>query len=137
AAVLWANAVLVLGQVVLRYGIDHYWPELRDPSFEIKARRLSQVIAESPRPPLTVIIVGSSISRNIFKAQYLEEQLSSELDRPAAVMNMSTLGAGPLTELVWTRRLIERGIRPDLVCIEVTPLQFNTPGPPIDAPRFP
>ena len=137
AAVLWAVGVLVLGQVGLRFGIDHYWPQLRDPSFEIKAGRLSRIIAQSPAPPVTVIMVGSSVARNAFKAQYLEEELSRELGRPVAVMNMSCLGAGPLTELVWTRRLIDRGIRPDLVCVEVSPFQFNTPGAPVDAPRFP
>ena len=137
AAVLWAIGVLVLGQAFLRYGIDHLWPELRDPAFEIKARRLTQVIAQSPRPPVTVLMFGSSVARNIFRAEYLEEQLSRELNRPAAVMNMSCVGAGPLTELVWTRRLLDRGVRPDFVCVEVTPFLYNTPGPPFDAPRFP
>src|ERR1043166_3530869 len=137
AAVFWALAVLVVGQLVLRYGIDHFWPALRDPSFEIKASRFEQVIAESPQKPVTVMMVGSSVSRNLFKAQYLEDELARELGQPAVVMNMSCLGAGPLTELVWTRRLIDRGIRPDVVCIEVTPFQFNKQGAPVDAPRFP
>ena len=61
AAVLWAIGALVLGQAFLRYGIDHLWPELRDPAFEIKARRLTQVIAHSPRPPVTVLMFGSSV----------------------------------------------------------------------------
>src|SRR6266404_8682032 len=103
ATLLWAIGVLGLGQVGLRYGIDHFWPELRDPAFEIKARRLSRVIEQAPEPPVTVVMVGSSITRNIFKAQYLEELLSRELGHSAAVVNMSCLGSGPLTELVWTR----------------------------------
>jgi hypothetical protein len=137
ATLLYALAALVLLQGGLRLGIDFCWPQLRDPPFEIKAQRLAQLIARAPRPPAIVIMVGSSVTSNAFKAKELEAFLARKLDRPAVAFNMSSLGSGPLTELVWTRRLLERGIRPDLVCIEVNPVLCNCPDLPVDADRFP
>jgi len=137
ATLLWALAGWVLFQAGLRLGIDLCWPQLRDPTFEIKARRLAGLIASSPEPPLTVIMVGSSVTSNAFKATSLEGLLTRETGRPALVLNMSSHGSGPLTELLWTRRLLRRGIRPDLVCIEFTPLFYNHSGPPVDAGRLP
>jgi hypothetical protein len=137
ATLFFALVALILLQGGLRVGIDSYWPELRDPSFEIKGRRLAHLLAAFPKPPISAIMVGSSVTRNAFKAKYLEEDLSRQLSQPTVVVNMSTLGGGPLTELVWTRRLIDRGIRPDFVGIEVTPFLYNTPDVPKDACRFP
>jgi hypothetical protein len=137
ATLLYALVAVILVQAALRLVIDRYWPELRDPTFEIKAQRLARLIAHCPQPPVTVIMVGSSVTSNSFKAKDLEALLSRKLDRPAVVLNMSSHGAGPLTELVWTRRLLQRGIRPDLLCIEVNPFFYNHPGVPVDARRFP
>jgi hypothetical protein len=137
ATLLYAVAALVLVQAGLRLGIDWCWPELRDPTFEIKAQRLARLIARCPRPPVTILMVGSSVTSNLFKAKDLEVLLARQLDRPAVVLNMSSHGAGPLTELVWTRRLLERGIRPDLLCIEVSPFLYNYPDAPVDAKHFP
>jgi hypothetical protein len=137
ATLCWAVAALVLIQGGLRLAIDRWWPELRDPTFEIKARRLSRVVAQSPQPPVTVVMFGSSVTSNSFKAKDLEERLSRELGRPAAVVNMASHGAGPLTELLWTRRILQRGIRPNLVCIEFSPFLYDSPNQPIDTDHFP
>jgi hypothetical protein len=137
ATLLWGLAILVLSQLGLRLGIDHCWPQLRDPGFEARAQRLEQLLGTSPERPITVVMVGSSVTWNLFKAKYLEDTLSRQLNREAVVMNLGQFGAGPLTQLVWTRRLIERGIRPDLVLVEITPFQYYTPGAPVDAGRFP
>jgi hypothetical protein len=137
ATLLYALAALVLVEGGLRLGIGSCWPELRDPPFEIKAQRLAQLIARAPRPPVTVVMVGSSVTHNAFKAKDLEAFLARKLERPAVVVNMSSLGSGPLTELVWTHRLLNRGIRPDLVLIEVNPVLYNCPGLPGEAGCFP
>jgi hypothetical protein len=125
ATLLWGAAALLLLQGGLRLAIDHCWPQLRDPTFETKAQELARLIANAPEPPVTVVMFGSSVTLNSFKAKDLEGALAEKLARPAVVVNMGSYGAGPLTELVWTRRLLQRGIRPDLVCIEVNPYVFN------------
>jgi hypothetical protein len=138
ATLLWGAAALVVAQATMRVGIDSWWPELRDPTFEIKGRQLDRVRAASPGPPVTVVALGSSVMRNAFEGAYLEGLLGRELGRPAAAVNMASLGAGPLTELVWARRLVvDRGVRPDFVCVEVSPTMYSSPGHPPDVTRFP
>ncbi len=137
ATLAWGLGALVAVQLGLRLLIDGYCPELRDPTFEIKARRLARLVAATPAPPVTVVALGSSVTRSGFMAQAVEEQLGRQLGRRAAVVNLSGHGASVLTELVWMRRLLERGIRPDFVCVEVTPFQYGHPGPPEDIERFP
>ncbi len=136
ATLLWAVLSFVLLQIGLRVGIDRWLPELRDPTFEIKARRFLEIIAEHPKPPVTVLMLGSSVTGNAFKAAYLEELLTTKLGQGSAVMNMANLGAGPLTELIWMRRLLSRGIRPDFVLVEFSPHLWNHTGPPLDGARF-
>jgi hypothetical protein len=137
ATLLWAVASFILLQLGLRVGIDSCWRVLRDPTFEIKARRLERLISQSPQPPITVLMFGSSVTGNSFKAAALEERLGKELGRTAAVFNMANLGAGPMTELIWMRRLLDRGIRPHLVLIEFSPHLYLDEGVPVDAKHFP
>ena len=127
----------VLLQGTLRVLIDSVLPEFRDPHFEIKARHLEKILSGYSAKPYTIIMMGSSVTGSGFDAGFLEEQLTRELGKPFVVFNMSSLGSGPLTNLVWVRRLLQRGLRPDLVLIELTPQQYNAPGVPVDAARFP
>src|SRR5262249_28651094 len=59
------------------------WPELRDPVFEIKYRRLTRLLCEHSPPPATVVFLGSSMSANGIKADMIDEPLSKTLGRPA------------------------------------------------------
>jgi hypothetical protein len=136
ATLWWGVATFVVCQAGLRLFIDSCYPEFRDPTFEIKARALQEAIAGSVFPPVCVYMVGSSITGNGFHAKLVEERLCKELDRPCLVFNMSSRNSGPLTDLVWVRRLLDRGIRPNLVLIEFAPFLFNGPTP-IDLPRLP
>jgi len=133
----WALGTLVLLQFGLRLAIDHLWPELRDPTFEVKARRLRQFLDRAGGQPLTVLAVGSSVTGNAFHARLLEEWLARQTGRKVVAVNMSTQGAGPLTQLIWTNRLIQRRTPVDLLCIEANPLTYCHPGYPEDANRFP
>jgi hypothetical protein len=143
AALLWAVAAIILTQAAIRVVIDNAWPELRDPTFEIKARRLSNLIGEHKERPLVVLMTGSSVTSNAFKAKQLEENLGTELNRDVVVFNMGCHGGGALTQCVWLRRLVERGVRPDLLCVECSPQLYERqqgpgqPDIPSDASRFP
>src|SRR5262245_5980746 len=137
ATLLWAVASLIVLQGAFRLLIDRVWPELRDPAFEIKARRLDHVLAQHSEGPITVLMTGSSVTSNLFKAKHLEDQLAVELDRDVVVFNMGCHGGGALTQLMWLRRLLERGVRPDFVCVEFSPQLYDSPDTPSDASRFP
>lgn len=133
---LWGMAGFILMQGGFRLAIDSCWRELRDPAFETKASALARLRAATAEPPETVFMVGSSVTSNAFKAKFLEDFLSQKLDRSTLVFNMNYLGGGPLTELVWTRRLLARGFQPRMVLIEFTPFIYNSE-PPLDSNRFP
>ena len=137
ATLIWAAATFIGLQVGLRVVIDYWRPEFRDPAFEIKARRLQQALARSARPPVTVVAVGSSITGDGFQAKLLENLLAGNLHRPTLFFNMNSMGSGPLTDLIWVRRLLDRGIRPNLVVIELAPIFFGDAGTPTDISRFP
>jgi hypothetical protein len=123
-------------QVGLRWLIDGPLPELRDPAFEIKLRRLARARSTYAEPPFTVVMVGSSVTSNLFNAKQIEQVLEPHVHRPVLAFNLGCHGGGPLTELVWAQRLLERGVRPDIVCIEFSPHLYHGQAP-VDAARFP
>jgi hypothetical protein len=137
ATLLWSAAGILLGQGLFRLAIDNVWPELRDPAFEIKARRLDRILGQHPQGAITVLMTGSSVTSNAFKAKHLEDELAGEVNRDVVVFNMGCHGGGSLTQLMWMRRLIERGVRPAFACIELSPQLYDDPQIPSDASRFP
>jgi hypothetical protein len=121
SALAWGLGGFLLLQLVLIFGIDHRLPELRDVAYAQKIRRLRHRTEETPTPPLTVVMLGSS--RTVFglKAGRLEKPLEQATGRPAVAFNFGMYGAGPVMNLVTLRRLLSDGVRPDLVLIEVLP----------------
>ncbi len=136
ATILWSIGGLLLVQLALRLVIDGPCPELRDPTFEIKFDRLTEARRQYADPPRTIIMTGSSVTNNIFNCKLVEQGLSPELDKSVFAFNMGCQGAGPLTELVWMHRLLDRGFRPDVAIVEVSPHMYNCEVP-ADAGRLP
>src|SRR5262249_6373173 len=68
-----------------------------------------------------VVMLGSSRTAFGFKAGELEMLLRQGIDCPVASYNFGVFAAGPVTELVYLKRLLAEGIRPDLLLIEVLP----------------
>jgi hypothetical protein len=117
--------------------IEGWRPELRDPSFEIKYRQLTRLLRQHQQPPATVIFMGSSMTANGVNAAIVEEPLASTLGRPVVAYNLAINGNGPLSHLVHMQRLLRRGIRPDVVVIELTPLICEVGQGRLDVRRFP
>src|SRR5438874_4901448 len=126
AAVLWGVGLFVLSQGMLRLGIELWQPELRDPLFEMRYRQLGNRLAHSPGPPVRVIFFGSSITAQGVKAGSVEESLTRAVGRPVVAYNLGIPGCGPFGQMVALRRLLDRGVRPDLAVIELTPLVHDT-----------
>jgi hypothetical protein len=127
----------VLSQVGLRAYIERREPELRDPTFEIKYRRLSRRLAECPAPPVKVVFFGSSMTAHGIAAGLLDEPLARASGRPAVAFNLGIHSSGPFSQLLYLRRLLDRGARPDLAVIEVTPMVYDAPDCPADVSLFP
>ena len=123
-ALLVGLVLFVVAQISMSAAIENWLPELRDPTFEIKVRQLTDLIGQHRQTPTTVVFLGSSISANGMKAGMVDAPLSAALGRPAIGYNLATNGAGPITHLVKVQRLLRRGVRPDLVVLEMSPIFY-------------
>jgi hypothetical protein len=122
---LWLAAGFCLCQAVLAVAIDGWLDSVRDPEYSIKFNRLRARIAEAPERRL-VLMLGSS--RTAYGVDAREWSARAGPDGPL-VFNFGLTGGGPLLQLVALRRLLDAGIRPDLVCGEVLlPLMVESEG---------
>jgi hypothetical protein len=113
--------VLGLAAVQLGLGVAVEWTApLRDPVYRQKVELLAGRRAEAPTRPL-FLALGSS--RTLMG---LDAAAVNETDDKWLTFNFGDLGAGPMLEAVFLRRLLAERVRPDLVLIEVVPLQLAT-----------
>ncbi|MDY3558153.1 DUF1574 domain-containing protein [Gemmata sp. JC673] len=119
AAVLWfALAVLVTNGAALA-ALDAPWPNLRDPEYGWRVRRLHARAAEHPGRPL-VLVVGSSRTGMGVRPSAWEAARPGTGDDPL-IFNFGAVGAGPIQQLIAVRRLYADGLRPDVVLLEYWP----------------
>jgi hypothetical protein len=124
AALLWGAVMFLLAQLGLALAIETHLPELREPYYAYKARRLRERLASTPAPRRTVVMLGSSRTVYALRGQFVEAQLAAQRQEPVIVYNFGLPGAGPLTQLITLRRLLAHGIRPDGLLLEVLPPVF-------------
>jgi hypothetical protein len=118
-AVLIGLALFLVGQVAVARAV--LWDNsLRDQDYAHKLALLRARLAASPRP-LTVVQVGSS--RTVFglRGGEAEPWLSERLGRPVVLFNMGFTSSGPIGNLRTFQRLLDDGIRPDLLLVEIMP----------------
>lgn len=137
AAVLGGLILFVAAQVGMRAWIENSRPEMRDPGFEIKYRQLKELLDRSAETPALVVFTGSSMTAHGMKADMVDAPLSDVLKRPAIGFNLGTSAAGPFTQMMYYRRLLRRGVRPDLAVVELSPLLYDFPDASSDIGRFP
>jgi hypothetical protein len=118
ACLLWGLAFFAAANVALLFA-THVWPFLRDPEFGYKLLTLKQRLREEPNRPL-LILLGSSRTGQGLRPSLLSDVRTPD-GRTPLMFNFSQVGSGPLAELVTLRRLLEAGIRPDWLAIEVLP----------------
>jgi hypothetical protein len=121
ATLLWGAAAFLLGQLALALAIEWRFSELRDPPYGYKERRLLRCLAAAAPSPRLVVMVGSSRTLNALDAEEAERALAGP-DGTPLVFNFGIAGTGPVTQLLTLRRLLARGVRPDLLLVEVMPL---------------
>lgn len=122
ATLLWGLGFFLAAQLGL--SLTQRWdPTYRDPLFGEKLFLLQQQRAARPGRPL-VLFLGTS--RFIFGIR--PDVLSAALpaDRPEPVVfNFGEIGAGPIFNLLYLNRLLQRGIRPQCLFVEVWPLHLS------------
>jgi hypothetical protein len=120
-ALLWGLAAFAALQLGLAVAVEGWLPQLRDPYFAYRAARLAPRVA-GPDRPFLILVLGSSRVQDGLVAGDLEAPLARALGRPVVVFNFGIPGAGPITNLLNLKRLLARGIHPDLLVVEVLPV---------------
>lgn len=108
--ILTANAFLGV--------IGEFSPRLKDPAFGDKWAMLRHQLAVRPGEPL-VLSLGSSRTLLGFHGQHAENEIAARTGERVIAFNFGTPAAGPVTNLVYFQRLMARGVKPDLLLLEV------------------
>lgn len=119
ASLFWAMAIMIASQAALFLFEQYAMPELHDPEYDHRATVLRQALAENPARPL-VLVLGSSRVALGLRPRVIEKWQMPTGEQPL-VFNFSIPGSGSLRELIWLRRVMHEGIRPDRVVLECWP----------------
>jgi hypothetical protein len=98
--------------------------EFHDPLYGEKLSQLRRRIKRAPAGTPLAVVLGSSRAMTGLNAQLLERRLNEARRRPTVVYNFAVPGGGPVTELLLLRRLLDDGIRPDTLLLEMWPCFF-------------
>ncbi|MCI0700605.1 MAG: DUF1574 domain-containing protein [Planctomycetia bacterium] len=129
---LAVGVVVFLAVQVALVGASSTTHAIDDPVYADKEYRLRKLEAESPSA-LRVILLGTSRAGYGFAAGYTQ-QAARAAGVSAVVFNFGIPGAGPVTHLIYLRRLIRDGHRPDLLILEVLPpLLADLPNGPLES----
>lgn len=88
---------------------------VRDPGYSDKAIRLARLEAVNPTGP-RIVMLGTSRTAAAFDAGSVRERLGE-----GVVFNFGIPASGPVTQVVYLKRLLAEGHQPDLLFLEVLP----------------
>ncbi len=97
-------------------------PRLRDPYYGDKFVKLRTKADRPDRGPL-VVVYGSSRTGFAFNGTVIERAIQDAGGR-AAAFNFGIPAMGPIGQLLYFRRTLADGVRPDFVIVEVLPSMF-------------
>jgi len=103
-------------------------PDLRDPLYYGKEDVLAEQFFPEVPGRITVVAIGSSRTANAFHPPTVEMGVTDATGQPCFAFNDAVLGRGPIFQLLHLRRLLARGIKPDLLILEVVPSLFAARG---------
>jgi hypothetical protein len=119
AAVFWGLAFGLACQLWIIIAMESFRPEICDPEYGLRLHQLRARLAENSHSRL-ICALGSSRVGEGLRPDQMFVGMPPEQDRPA-VFNFARCAAGPVLELVYLRRLLDDGIRPDWLLIEIWP----------------
>jgi hypothetical protein len=117
---LWMLAGFVIVQAGIGLAVDQFWGRIRDLEFDGLLRQLQTHRAEATDRPL-VPALGSSRTM----AGLRPDRLSCLGPAGPLVHNCGVVGCGPMMEQIVLRRLLDAGIRPALLFVEVMPMSLS------------
>jgi hypothetical protein len=122
---LWSLALYVLAALVLNLLMYRWCPDLSERVHRIKWEPLRQAAADSHDRPL-VLTLGSSRMDAAFQTGRLDGVPGPD-GRRITAYNFGIPAAGPLHEYQYLRDMLDAGIRPSLLVVEVLPPLFSAP----------
>ncbi len=118
-AILSAVVAVVACQFALSVALERFKPEWRDPEFGHRLREFQR----SPRTGKLVAVVGSS------RAQMGLDPTAFDLPDKVTATNFAQSGSGPIQNLLTLCRLLDAGVRPDVLLVEVLPATLSDRSP--------
>jgi hypothetical protein len=115
----------VAAQAGLVVMIDRWYPEIREPEFGYRLAQLQKQLA-TDRRPLVLVLGSSRVELGFVPSALPRLQLAD--GREPLVFNFGLSASGPLEEALCLHRLLERGIRPTCLLLEVFPPLLGRPG---------
>lgn len=122
ASVVLFLAIMVFANGALAIGMDDWFPTLRDPEYGRRLARLQALQAEHPHRPV-VLFMGSSRAAMGIRPDCMHDSPECPL-----YVNFSTIGSGPIMQLMMLRRLLEDGKRPSAIVLEYWPAFLREDG---------
>lgn len=119
-AVLWGLAAFLGVQLGVGVAAE-FSLRLRDPLYGDKFAKLERRRATVGSDATTVVMLGSSRTGLAFHGQRAEAILKADLDRPVVAFNYGVPASGPVTHLIYLKRLLESGVKPDFLLLEILP----------------
>jgi hypothetical protein len=119
AAIYWGVAFGLASQTLIIIAMESFRPEICDPEYGLRLHLLRARLAENPNSRLICAIGSSRVGQGL-RPDQMFAATTPEQGRPV-VFNLARSGAGPALELVYLRRLLDDGIRPDWLLIEIWP----------------
>src|SRR5262245_15699708 len=116
---LWTLALFVAIQATFWSVKEFARPELRDPEYVHKLKRLRQRLRENPNRQLVILLGSSRIAFGV-RTELLDVNRVPASDEPI-VFNFGMTQCTPVLERLMLRRLLDDGVRPDCVVIEFLP----------------
>lgn len=130
SAVIAGLALFVILQLATGIVSDRY-VRLRDPLYGDKFVKLKRRVNDRPTSP-KVVMLGSSRTGLAFHGKRVEER-AMESDADIIAFNFGVPATGPVTHRVYLNRMIDSGVVPDLLIVEVLPSMLaNDPAGPLE-----
>lgn len=123
------SAVLTL--IALTIGLTvavHRHPDVRDPLWAGRADGLAERFDAEEPGSVRVVAIGSSRTANAFHPPTAEQVVTRATGRRCVAFNAAVIGNGPVSQYMHLRRLMDRGVRADVITIEVVPALFADRG---------
>jgi len=107
------------------YAVVAQWPQIRDPEHGFKLARLREQLVAKPDRPLVLLLGSSRSGVGLDPQQFGADRAGNP---PPLVFNFALSGAGPIRHLMLLRTLLDEGVRPQRLLLELHPLFLNQGG---------